>query len=257
MYYLRFSKQILKLLAAIMVASILSGFSSISVAQNIPYDLTNKGPTLESPIKVHLIYWFPPGVIADYRYSDGVGDFQTVIDLFFGDEFQNPDFPGINGSAWLNIATQYPGICGSTRCVLQNAIGSVKLADSFIDTRAYPHAGTQLDPLQDQDVRDEINRVITERKWTIDANNAVFVITGIFQSTLFSVEECYEGSCTFAKGDQPFCGYHDNYSREDNKVHYAYLHSARFSTLDCTKRITQPLGSRLLSSDQSEVAGLV
>src|SRR6516165_8632785 len=63
---------------------------------------------LVNPIKVYLIYWLPPGVVLDTSVSDGIGNFQTLMQQFLSD---------VSGSEYFNIITQYSGVCSGIPCV--------------------------------------------------------------------------------------------------------------------------------------------
>lgn len=234
--------------------AMLCGAAGLANAQNnLRYDNRNNGPVLLNPISVYIIYWFPNGVIADPGYSNGLGDFTLVVDGFFG--FKDGSTQGVSGSAYLNIATQYPGTCGQGQCVLQNVAGAVKLVDSFVETRAYPHAGTQLDPLQDSDIRDEVTRSIAAKSWRVDSGTIFFVITGVFQSTGRGVEECAGGNCTF-KGSPAFCAYHSSFGSGGNTIYYGTLVAIVADLLAgrrviCPMRASPPLAACLASSLRS------
>jgi len=229
-----------KLLVNIGTALVLwcNGTNLADAANNLSYDSQKQGPTLQNPINVYLIYWMPGGVEAYPGAVSGMGNFDLPIGSFFGN---------VSGSAYLNIATQYPGACGSNQCVVQNVIGAVNLAGDYVDTRAYPHAGTQRDPLQDSDIQDEVRRSIAQKKWSVDPNNAFFVITGVFQATGRGVEECVpNGNCTF----NAFCGYHASFGFNGNTVHYAYLSDASFNAAGCNEGINSAIDTHDLSSDR-------
>jgi hypothetical protein len=129
--------------------------------------------TMVNPIRAFLIYWLPTGVTLDTSVPDGIGNFETLTQQFFSD---------ISATSYLNIVTQYPGTCGGTTCVLQNDYAAVMLGGSWVDTQAYPHAGTQSNPLLDSDIQNEVTRSISQNRWSVDANTIFFVITGVFNS---------------------------------------------------------------------------
>jgi hypothetical protein len=198
-------------------------------AQNLNY---HHGPTMQNPIKVFLIYWLPPGVVFDNTVANGVGNFETLTQAFFTD---------VSGSGYFNILTQYPGICGLTPCVVQNARPAVQLAGTWVDARPYPHAGTQSDPLQDADIQSEVGRAISQNNWQVDPNTAFFVYTGA------GIEECTpSGTCTFG-GLQSFCGYHDFFGRFGNTVLYSYLSDASFNSAGCDEGTFVPVNGQLAS----------
>jgi hypothetical protein len=228
-------------------------------AQTLSYNTTANGRVLQRPVTAYIIYWFPPGVIADTSLYDGFGSFTIDVDLFFGDRVLPLDVPGVSNSSYLNILTQYPASCGSPACALVNGPGAVKLGDSFIERLAYPHAGaannagTQANPLTDADIQAEVQRAIAARGWRIDNNSVVFVMTGVFQAGSVPVEECRGANCTF-KGSS-FCGYHTSMNVNGVALAYSYLSDANFNTAGCNGGITTALAGHTLSSDR-EIAML-
>ena len=246
----RYRSIVIRLLA--LVVAVCTQTSNPVHAQNLAYDGVKKGRVLQNPITVYMIYWYPPGVVADTSIYDGFGSFTTDVDLFFGDRVLAWDVPGVSNSSYLNILTQYPGSCGGPACVVANVRGAVRLGDSFVERLAYPHAGpgndagTQANPLADADIRDEIQRAISARNWHVDANTIVFVVTGVFQAG-GTVEECRDGSnCTF-KGSS-FCGYHKSLDVNGVTIAYSYLSDA--NRAGCTEGITTALAGHTLSSDR-------
>jgi len=166
---------------------------------------------MQSPVRVFLIFWTPPGVVLDASAADGMGNFQSLLQGFIGD---------LSGSAYANILTQYPGACGQNQCVLSNGPGAFVLGGSWTDSLAYPGGrGTRANPLQDSDIQNEVTRAIAQNFWTVDNNAVFFVVTGVFKSTGALVEECAGGGCTF----NFFCGYHDYFSSAGNNIRYSYI----------------------------------
>jgi hypothetical protein len=160
-------------------------------------------------IRAYLIYWLPSGVVLEPAAGDGVGNFETLTQQFYSD---------LAASSYMAIATQYPGTCAGAPCVLSNRPGSLVLGGSWVDTAAYPThgvtavAGTQGNPLLDEDIQNEVMRAISRNGWTVDANAIFFVITGVFAGTTMPVEECQSDntlgmSCTFG-GNNAYCAYH-------------------------------------------------
>src|SRR5262245_64406096 len=88
------------------VAILVTLFCQTSIplyAQNLSYNTTAKGRVLQAPINVYIIYWYPPGVVADTGIYDGFGSFTVDVDLFFGDRVLPLDVPGVSNSPYLNI----------------------------------------------------------------------------------------------------------------------------------------------------------
>jgi len=210
-------------------------------AANLVY---NGGPTLQDQIKVYLIYWLPKGIEFDTTVSGGIGNYETLTQRFYDD---------VSATPYLNIDAQYTETCASNgnKCALQNLTRAVIPAGAWVDTKTYPHAGTEKDPLQDSDIQNEVTRAIGQEGWAVDANSIFFVLTGVNASNGQMIEEC-DGStgCSFTS----FCAYHDNYSLNGTKVLYGFLSDASFNPAGCGEGISSgqaPNGQ--LSSDR-EVA---
>ncbi len=202
------------------------------------------GPTMQNQTKLFFVYWLSSGVVLDTGQANGVGNFETLLQRFAGD---------VSGTPYLNIVTQYPGQCGSNQCVLQNRPGAVALGGNWVDTTAYPHAGTQADPLQDSDIRASIGRAVAHNHWTLDSNSLILVITGVVKNTGKPVEECEPdgANCTF-RGSSSFCAYHNNFNMGGNHVRYGYLSDASFATAGCAEGIRTATNGQL-SSDREVV----
>jgi len=206
-----------------------------AAATNLP---NNGGPTMQNPIKAFLIYWLPSGVVLDTSVTDGVGNFESLTQQFYKD---------LSATSYLNIVTQYPGACGSNQCVVQNQAGAVALGGSWVDTQAYPHAGSQADPLGDADIQNEVKRAITQNRWANDANTEFFVFTGVVKNTGKEVEECDStgSNCTF-KGVS-FCAYHSSFGLSGGTARYGYLSDASFNTAGCGEGTATAVNTQLAS----------
>jgi hypothetical protein len=203
-------------------------------ATNIP---DNGGPTMLNQVKVFLIFWQPSGVVFDSSVANGVGNYETLPERFLGD---------VSGTSYLNILTQYPGSCGSNQCVLRNQAGAIGFGGSWVDTGAYPHAGTQADPLQDSDIQAEVQRAATQNHWAVNGNALFFVVTGVIKNTGVKVEECTPfGNCTFG-GPGSFCAYHSTFSQGGNSVVYGYLSSVGGGN-GCLEGIGTPANGQVAS----------
>lgn len=166
------------------------------------------GPTMQGPISVFLIFWEPTGLSYDSTTATSDAAFRTLIPSFFAN---------LTPSPYFNILTQYYGSCqtnSSNSCVVPNAIGTVTVGGTFVDTTAYPKPGTTANPLQDSDIRDAVNRAIKANNWPVSNNSEFFVFTTA------GIQECADFGCTFASSKGPaFCGYHDN----TGSITYAFV----------------------------------
>lgn len=205
--------------AALLLVMALTG-NPAQAANNLS---NHGGATMQNQVKGFLIYWLPANtVVLDTSQTDGTGNFETLTQRFFSD---------LSATSYFNINTQYPGSCGNNECVVANGTGAVALGGHWVDTQAYPNGkGTSTNPLQDSDIRAEVQRAITQNHWTVDQNSEFFVVTGVFKSSGSGVVECNGGGCTVPGG---FCAYHGNFGFNGNNVLYSYLSDANFNTAGC------------------------
>lgn len=187
------------------------GLTSVASAQ-VEY---KGGPTMQGPITVFLIFWeptTPTPFFYDSSTSTSDANYRTIIPQFF---------TNLTPSSYFNILTQYYGACNSNSsnsCVVANAQGSVTVGGTFQDPRPYPHPGSQQEPLQDSDIRDEIQFAMAQpqNNWTASINTEFFVFTTA------GIQECNQFGCTFSSSQGPaFCGYHDSFG--SGPIIYAYI----------------------------------
>jgi hypothetical protein len=155
-------------------------------------------------------------------------------------------FTDMSGSNYLNILSQYPGVCGPPNLANQTpCFGAVTVGQTTVDTRAYTtHAGTAADPLTDADMQAEVNRVITNQTLTPGLNMEFFVFLGA------GVIECMSaGTCdnTFPG----FCAYHSSFQLNGNTVVYAVMPNAD-SLSGCGESISS--GPNQLAADREIIA---
>jgi hypothetical protein len=197
----------------------------------------NGGPVMQSPA-VHLIFWLPSGFHYDPSNTAAADTtYENLMSRFFTD---------ISGSTYLNIMSQYPGVCGpptipnTTRC-----FGTVTVGGTTVDTAAYTtHAGTARDPLTDADMQAEVTRYINANHLTPGLNMEFFVFLGN------GVVICDGGNgCdnTFPG----FCAYHGSFPSGANTVVYAVMPND-VSLSGCNEGISA--GPNQLAADREIIA---
>jgi hypothetical protein len=212
---------------------------AVASAQSSGNLINSNQPVMQNTTRAFFIYWLPTGIVLDTSAGDTVGNYKTLMSRFAGDAA---------GSSYLNIVTQYAGVCGSSPCVLGNGGDAFALGGAWTDTQAYPgNRGTRANALQDSDIQNEVTRAIAQNSWSVDANSVFFVITGVFSSTGALVEECQGGlfnnSCTF----NAYCAYHDHFGSNGRDIHYGYLSNASFNTAGCAEGISTGVNGQLAS----------
>ena len=146
-------------------------------------DLVQKtGPVMHT-LTLYLDYWLPAG----HFETDAAGDtaYRNLIQRFAGD---------LQGTEYYGLMTQYNDGGGA----IQN---SVTIGGTQLYTGAYPHAGTQADPLTFNDITNEVKRAATDNGWTQDDNHMFVVFTGS------GVQSCKSGptDCSF----NAYCAFHN------------------------------------------------
>lgn len=204
------------LLTGVLLLALVVSATTAGLAQNDVED--QGGPVMQAP-KVFLIFWLPPSFHFDSSGSTGDTTYQAIVQRFFSD---------VSAGSYLNIISQYPGICAPPNISTQKScFGSVTVASVFLETRPYPHAGTFSDPLTDSDIRGEVANFIAQRNLTPGLDTEFFVFTGA------NVNECTSFGCT----STDFCGYHGHFSLNSNTVTYAFMPNAA-SLSGCDESIT-------------------
>jgi hypothetical protein len=143
------------------------------------------------------IHFEPSG--SDQRY-------QTLINRFFND---------VGGSSIYQILTQYPDSMSGPPA------NSVGFGGSVVDTNAYPHAGTASDPLTDQDLQAEIDKIRMEQHWPEGLTNHYFIFTG---DQILSCMDPDHKSCSLTEGG--YCGYHSHFDVQSGPVIYSVMPTA-------------------------------
>ena len=175
------------------------------------------GPVMHT-FTAYVIFWAPPGIRFEPDGSNA--QFQSLVSQYLTD---------VGGTSFYGLLTQYWDQQGPVRNVST-------LGGSYLDTQPYPHAGTRADPLSDDDITAEINRVRALKGWEVTASAAFIVLTG------YNVEECAKfsdgQSCSFpSNANNGFCAYHSfaqntgNASSASSTEYYPYLYVA--NNTDC------------------------
>ncbi len=148
------------------------------------------GPIMKNPV-IYNVFWLPTG---HHYESDALASsdtrYENLINRWAAD---------IGGSNYYNLVTQYPGSNGTPA-------NAVTFGGSWVDTAAYPVAGTQAAPLLDSNIQAEATNAATTNGWVQDGNHIYLVYTG------FNVFECQSaaGDCNYfpAGHTNAFCAYH-------------------------------------------------
>jgi len=210
---------------------------------NIPY---GGGPVMQTAT-VYLVFWLPPNNNFDTAVANGIGNYETLLTDFF---------VNVAPSTYYSVVGQYTGMCNSNTCLVQNAPNAVHIGATFVVTGAYPHAGTQNDPLLDADIQNEVQSLITQYGLSDGVNAEFFVYVGS------GVQECLAApatgaECTFFNPRDPrgtaFCAYHSSFTdSRGNSAVYAVMPVANGLGAGCNEGVVNsPSGQ--ISSDREVV----
>jgi hypothetical protein len=187
----------------------------------------HNGPVMLSN-NTYAIYWAPSGHAISSSY-------QTLINRYFRD---------VGGTSFFNIATQYyqnPGPAFPANASI--------FVGSYVDTTAYPHAGTPSAPLTDADIQNAVRRAIAARGWPVGQNNLYFVFTAQ------GIESCADANnCTPGTAHPAFCAYHGNETVNGGTVAYANMPYGETWSTSCRSFTKSPNGNIAADNEISTVS---
>ena len=148
-----------------------------------------------------LVFWQPTGQSLD---STPAGDaaYKALQQRWVQDA---------GATAYSHLLTQYYDDAG-------HISDSISLGGTYVDTTAYPHAGTQADPLTDADIHAEVARAAKAKGWAEDESHIIAVFTPR------GVEECFDSSTCTDSPQNAFCAYHQHFDDNGNDALYAYMY---------------------------------
>ena len=151
--------------------------------------------------KAYTIFWAPPPHSIPSSY-------QTLINRWFDD---------VGGTSLLNVAAQYFQFSLPTYpfATVPNVSG---LGSTWVDTgKPYPHAGTAVDPLLDDDIQAEVQRAIATNAWPNggdDVEYLVYTASGI-ESCLSSLKISCTPGVPGVSASQQYVAYHSFFGPSD------------------------------------------
>lgn len=146
------------------------------------------GPVMHT-FTAYVIYWAPPSAPLE---PGGANDrFQSLVSQYLND---------VGGTSFYGLLTQYWDETGPVRNVST-------LGGTYFDSQPYPQTGTRSDPLSDDNITAEINRVRAIKGWKVTPSSAFIVVTG------YNIQECAKfgngTACSYPTRDNNgFCAYH-------------------------------------------------
>jgi hypothetical protein len=199
-------------------------------------DLADNGGPVMQPRTVFLIFWLPSGFHYDSSNTAAADTkYEGLMSQFFTD---------MPGSTYLNILSQYPGVCSPPAIsAATSCLGPITVGGTTVDTRAYATgAGTPLSPIRDIDMQTEVSNFISSKGLTPDLSMGFFVFLGA------GVVECqFVGSCITSD----FCAYHSSFSVAGGTALYAVMPNLD-SFSGCDEGITT--GPNQLAADRETIA---
>jgi len=154
------------------------------------------GSVMRDPVN-YLIFWQPTGQSFPAGY-------QTGIRRYFQD---------IGGTPYYNEVTQYGDSSG------QPVPNHTTYGGTWVDTNAFPHAGTTADPLTDGDIQGAVNDAVSANPtWQGPGLSTMY-----FVFTPKGVDECSDSTHCFTidPTNGSFCAYHSAFGGDDRI--YAFM----------------------------------
>lgn len=171
----------------------------MQVCQSHCPSFQNHGGSVMESSTAYLIFWLPRN--HTFEPNGGSARFESLMAQYFRD---------VGGTPFYGMLTQYWGNQGQIH-------NHVELGGVYVDTQAYPEAGTRAHPLIGSDIDNEIRRVMKVTRWEQSPTHAFFLFTG------YGVQECslpnHSHGCTFYTGHDDYCAYHTY----DSGLIYAYI----------------------------------
>ncbi|MDT4894474.1 MAG: large repetitive protein [Pseudonocardiales bacterium] len=165
-------------------------------------DMTNHGGNIMKAAQVYNVFWLPAGTHFESPGSATTDtNYENLLNRFFQD---------VGNSDLMQLMRQYPGANGTPNLSPMN-----RLAGSYVDTTAYPHAGTAADPLTDGDIRAATTRAATTNSWAQDTDHIYMIYTA------FGIDECFgANNCNYPSNPTipnplngwNYCAYHSYFN---------------------------------------------
>ncbi|MGI8553003.1 MAG: dockerin type I domain-containing protein [Dehalococcoidia bacterium] len=160
---------------------------------------------------------FAPSPTANMTYHNGpVMPASTTYAIFWlpaGAHFE-PSGNSADDSRYENLVTrlfQDVGSSSLSQMMTQYAVPAFPLLNTssfggaYVDTTAYPHAGSTADPLMDTDIQAEVSRAIAARGWSAGPDKEFFVYTGL---NIQSCADSGRSQCSYTE----YCAYHSAFN---------------------------------------------
>jgi MBG domain (YGX type) len=180
----------LVVLATVMVAAG-SMFVGSALADNIPHGdgVVQHAPTF------YAVYWLPSGDLFEPGVVGGNQQYEDRINQFLTD---------VSKTNLANVVSQYYDASGSVDMTHSTFGGS------WVDTNDYPVDGSKDHPLQDSDIRGEVESAFdapANESWQSGTNTTVFVFTAK-DINMCAVDRSTNGCTPEVNDSVAMCGYH-------------------------------------------------
>jgi hypothetical protein len=149
----------------------------------------------------YAIFWLPAGTTYEQVGQDST--YENLMTRYLQDA-------GSTGEA--NVVSQYYDVTGN---VAKNIAPSTQYGGSWVDTNAFPHAGSTSDPLLDSDIQSAVNAALAANpSWQDGINSTFFVFTG------WGIESCMDSTHAACTSGIPsttgYCAYHGHFTDANN-----------------------------------------
>ncbi len=179
--------------------------------------VTFHGVQVMHAYRVYVIFWLPAGSSLEPGGSDS--RYETLIESYFRD---------VGGTPFFGLLTQYFDLQGPV-------LNQASLVGVDVDTSPYQHclvisgpctsaSARQSDPLLDNDIQAEVQRVRTAKGWSADGNTEYMVFGAAGAQACAADTVSAAVGCTYVQNNSAVCGWHGSYEDPTAaNVMYAYI----------------------------------
>jgi hypothetical protein len=200
------------LVAAIVIAVVVAVFPRHAAGAGSVDNLASGGGAVMLDPTTYAIFWLPAGHTYEPSGSDSA--YENLVTRYLTD---------VGWSSFYNIVTQYTDGSGHS----PSAEGSY--GGGYVDTTAYPSAGTRQQPLEDGDIQAEVSRAMSAEGWQPGPEHLFLVFTA---DGTESCDDSSNGQCSW----DTYCTYHSSFTQGGQPVIYAALPDVNSNGASCLAR---------------------
>jgi hypothetical protein len=193
--------------------------------------VTYHGGQVQDEQNAYAIFWLPSGYTYDPTGSNS--NYEFLISRYFED---------IGGSSFYKLLVQYPDDINASPSATANFGGA------FVDTTPYPHNGSLTNPLQGQDIQNEVQRIISSGSLPVGPDYSYYVFTA---NGTNSCENQQAGICSYSTTQEPqgYCAYHSYLTVGSSVVTYANILDNPSGNSNCLLTLSEIGASQFPNND--------